>query len=176
MHAQILNPSDPQYAQLVARIHLDQGHVPLAISAYEQALASPGLVAAAPLLHDLGRLYAQENRFNEARDRYQRAVQADSTYAPAWHDLAALLQRGKQYARAAGSYLRYLELDPDDGPARLALSQCLAELQRYDDAAAAADIVHRQDPADQSAAFQFAPHRHPRPGRQRQGRRCRPHD
>ncbi|TFG41857.1 MAG: tetratricopeptide repeat protein, partial [Syntrophobacterales bacterium] len=156
LHAQILNPADPQYPQLVARIYRDQGHRTLAISAYEQALATPGLTPDAALLHDLGRLYAQENRFNEASERYLQAVAADSTFAPAVNDLADLFRRAGRYDKAAGTYLRYVTLVPEDGPARLALSECLGELGRFEEAAAEARIARQRAPDDQAASFQFA--------------------
>ncbi|MFH1844276.1 MAG: tetratricopeptide repeat protein [bacterium] len=156
LRAQGLNPADPQYAQLVARIYRDQGHSALAISAYEQVLAAPGSTATAPLLHELGRLYAEENRFNEASERYLQAVAADSTYAPAVKELADLFRRARRYDKAAGTYLRYIALVPEDGQARLHLSECLGELGRFDEAAAAARAAWQQAPDDQAASFQFA--------------------
>ena len=69
LRAQVLNPADLQHAQLVARIYRQLGHNALAITAYEDALATPGLVPTAPFLHDLGRLYEDEKRFNEASER-----------------------------------------------------------------------------------------------------------
>jgi tetratricopeptide (TPR) repeat protein len=156
LRAQILNPADAQYALLVARIYQDQGQDALAISAYELALATPGLNETAPLLHALGRLYAEENHFNEASERYLQAVAADSSYAPAVKDLADLFRRARRYDKAAGTYLRYLTLEPQDVEAQVGLSECLGELGRFDEAAAAARTALQQAPDDQAAGFQFA--------------------
>lgn len=156
LRAQVLNPAEPEYPRLVARIYQDQGHRTLAISAYEQALATPGLVARASLLHDLGRLYAEDSRFNEASDRYLQAVAADSTFAPAVKDLADLFRRAGRHDKAASTYLRYVTMVPDDNEARLNLSESLGELGRFDEAATAAHEVLLENPDDQAVRFQFA--------------------
>lgn len=155
MLAQVLNPTEPQYAQFLARIHQDQGRTSMAISAYEQALATPAMTPTAPMLHELGQLYAQENRFNDASARYLQAVSVDSTYAPAIKDLAELFLRAQRHDKAAGTYLRYVALAPEDGPAQLKLCECLCELGRFDEAATAAHIALRQTPDDPIAQFQF---------------------
>ena len=156
MRAQVLNPADPQHAQLVARIYRQLGHKALAITAYEDALATPGLVPTAPFLHDLGRLYEDEKRFNEASERYLQAVAADSTYAPAMKDLADLYDRAGRFDMAAGTFLRYLDLVPGDLAARLCLGDCLLELGRFDQAAAAAGIAWSEGLDDPMAGFTFA--------------------
>jgi tetratricopeptide (TPR) repeat protein len=156
LRAQVLNPSDPLYAQLVARIYLDEGHNSLAIYAYEQALNTPGMAASAVMLHELGRLFVLENRFNEASQRFLQAVAVDSTYTPALKDMADLYQRANRFDKAAGVYLRYVALVPEDGPAQLELSRCLGELGRFDQAAEAARQMLSMNPEDPDARFQFA--------------------
>lgn len=156
LRARSLAPDEPLYARLVARIYRDQGQRALAISAYEQAVATPGVADRASLLHELGGLYAEENRFNEASARYLQAVSADSTYAPALRDLADLFRRARQYDKAAGTYLRYVALEPEDKAVRLRLSESLCELGRFDEAAAAVRPAWRSSPDDRTAGFQFA--------------------
>jgi len=150
-----LNPTDPEHGALVAHIYTLQGTTPLAIQAYEQTLATPGVVPTAPMLHTLGNLYRQQQRFNEARDHYAQAVAADSTYAPVLEDLADLLHRARQWDPAARSYLRYLEASPNDTSAWLGLSESLRELGRHDQAADAATRVQRLDPTSEEGRLAF---------------------
>ena len=156
LRAQVLNPTDPLFAQLVARIYLEEGHDSLALAAYEQALATPGFAATAPVLHQLGQLYATQNRFNEASDRYLQAVAADSTFAPAVKDLADLYRRAQRFDKAAGTYLRYVAIVPQDAQAQLNLSVCLIELGRFDEAADHARKAWHLAPDDSAARLQFA--------------------
>ena len=102
-----LNPTDPEGGILVARIY-EMGHnLSLAINTYEQVLATPGVTPTAPLLANLGRLYRQEQRYNEARDKLTHAVMIDSTYTPALKDLGDLYRLANQHDKAARVYLRY---------------------------------------------------------------------
>ncbi|MHB8079437.1 MAG: tetratricopeptide repeat protein [Candidatus Krumholzibacteriia bacterium] len=133
-----LDSGDPERALLVGRIYEKRGTPALAIPAFEQALATPGMVPTAPLLHTMGRIYQQEKRYNEARDSYLAAMAADSSYAPALRDLADLLRRANQQDRAARIYLRYLSLEPRDIDAQLGLAGACLELRRYDRAVEAA--------------------------------------
>ena len=156
LRAMHLNPSDPQHAQLVARIYEQQGVPALAIQAYEQALAAPLAQPTAPLLHQLGNLYRAQNRFNDAHDSYVRAVAVDSAYAPALGDLADLLRRAGRHESAARTYLRYVAATPADTTAWLGLAESLHALRRFDQAAQAAARARTLDPTSQAALAAFA--------------------
>jgi tetratricopeptide (TPR) repeat protein len=133
-----LNPGDPQYGALVGEIYERRGSPALAIDAFEQALASPGMTPTAPMLSGLGGLYREVGRYDEARDSYLRAVAIDSTYTPALRDLADLLRAAKRYEQAARTYLRCAMLDPGDVGAHLGVAACCLELRNYAQAAASA--------------------------------------
>jgi tetratricopeptide (TPR) repeat protein len=133
-----LNPYDPQYGTLVARIYERRNVPTLAIDAYERVLGAPGTMPTAPMLRDLGALYQKVGRYNDARDRYQQAVAADSTYAPALKDLANLLRLAKQPDHAAKVYLRYVQLQPKDPDAQVWLAESCNELRQYSQALEAA--------------------------------------
>ncbi|MFO7655166.1 MAG: tetratricopeptide repeat protein [Candidatus Krumholzibacteriia bacterium] len=156
LRAMHLNPADPEHSALVARIYEQRGTRTLAIQAYEQALATPGMEPTAPMMHALGRLYGAENRFNDAAERYRQAVAVDSTYAPAVKDLADLLRRADRHEMAARTYLRYVELDPENVDALLGLAETLYEVGRYTSAAEAARAALRLDPASDAAALALA--------------------
>lgn len=155
LQAVTLNPVDPEYAALLARLYTARGYDALAINVYEQMLANSGDTAPATVHHALGRLYAGQRRFNDASNAYLQAAAADSTYAPALLDLADLFRLAKRWDRAAGTYLRYLDLNPDDAVAERALAETMFELGRYDEAANAARSAGDLDPADPLAPLLF---------------------
>ncbi|MBK8165046.1 MAG: tetratricopeptide repeat protein [bacterium] len=158
MQAQNLDPLDPRYTELVARVHLEQGHDELAIAAWEQLLAQDGPAPGAETLHELGRLYAKAGRPNEARARFEQACAADSTFTPALRDLAELYRRAKKPEQAARTWLRYAQMLPGDIEAQLGLAAAMGELGRHDEAAAAAARALALDAnrAEAQLAFQKA--------------------
>lgn len=155
LQAQGLDPVDPRYTALVARVYQEQGYDELAISAWEQLLEFPGVAAGAPALHELGRLYAKSGRPNDARLKYEQACTADSSYVPALRDLAELFRRAKRPENAARTWLRYAQVAPGDIEAHLGLAGALNELGRRDEAAAAARAALALNPAHSGARLAF---------------------
>lgn len=155
LQAQGLDPADPRYTALVARVYQEQGYDELAISAWEQLLELPGVPAGAPALHELGRLYAKSGRPNDARQKYEQACAADSSYVPALRDLAELFRRAKRPENAARTWLRYAQVAPGDIEAHLGLAAAMNELGRRDEAAAAAKAALALDPAHAGARLTF---------------------
>ena len=151
-----LDPTDPDYGTLVARIYEMNDNIVLAINAYEQALAMPGMTPTAPMLKNLGTLYRQEKRFNEARDSLTRAVAVDSTYAPALKDLGDLYRLAKQHDKAARAYLRYILLERDDLEVLLDLADSCYENRSFAQGVEAAKTARKLAPDNQTARFQFA--------------------
>ncbi len=156
LKARHLAPLNPTYAYLVARVYRLEGIPALAIPAYEEALAIGNQPPNAERLVELGQLFEQQQRYNEAMDRYLQAVAADSTYAPALADLADLFGRAKQYDKAAGTYLRLVALKPDDSKAQLGLADALFQLGRTNESLAASRAALARTPDDQAAKFAFA--------------------
>lgn len=156
LQAVSLNPADPVNGELLAQIYAQRGVPALAIQAYEQALNAPGVQPSAPMLHQLGNLYRGQQRFNEARDQYLRAVELDSTYVPVLGDLADLLRLANRHQMAARTYLRYVEVVPADTSAWLGLAASLSELRRWDQAVDAAARARALDPASAEAPRAFA--------------------
>jgi tetratricopeptide (TPR) repeat protein len=155
LQAQGLDPADPRYTALVARVYQEQGYDELAISAWEQLLELPGVAAGAPALHELGRLYAKSGRPNDARQKYEQACAADSSYVPALRDLAELFRRAKRPENAARTWLRYAQVAPGDIEAHLGLAIAMNELGRRDEAAAAAKAALALSPAHTGARLAF---------------------
>jgi len=155
LQAQNLDPADARYAALVARVYQEQGHEELAINAWEQMLEMPGVVASAPALHELGRLYAKAGRPNDARLRFEQACTADSTFVPALRDLAELFRSAKRPENAARTWLRYAQMAPGDIEAHLGLATAMNDLGRRDEAAAAARSALALEPAHPGARLAF---------------------
>ena len=151
-----LDPTDPDYGTLVARIYEMDDNTILAINAYEQALAMPGMTPTAPMLNNLGTLYRKEKRFNEARDSLLKAVGVDSTYAPALKDLGDLYRLANQHDKAARAYLRYILLERDDLEILLDLADSCYEIRRYAQGVEASKTARKLEPNNQAARFNFA--------------------
>jgi tetratricopeptide (TPR) repeat protein len=140
-----LNPADPRHGKLVAYVYEKRNVPELAIRAVEEVLQTPGFTPTASFLHYAGTLYQKAEKYNEAREKYVKAVEMDSTYAPVLKDLAGLLALAKQYDRASKVYLRYAELEPNDIDAKVGLSESLAEAGRNKQALEAATQAMQAD-------------------------------
>jgi tetratricopeptide (TPR) repeat protein len=136
--AQSFDPAEPLYAEVLARVYQKRDVPSLAVEAYEKALAAPGMRPTAPLFTDLGNLYEDMKRYNDARDAYTKALGVDSTYAPALGDLADLYRRAGQDQKAAAAYLAYVKQVPDDVDAQIGLADALLKVGSYGQALDAA--------------------------------------
>ena len=63
---------------------------------------------------DFGLMVAQKGLWQEARFRFERAVELDPQNAPALNDLAIALEQMGEFAGARKAYEKALELKPDD--------------------------------------------------------------
>jgi tetratricopeptide (TPR) repeat protein len=151
-----LDATDPEHGALVAQVYEKRNAPTLAIDAYEQALAAPGMTPTAPMLDGLGRLYQRVQRYTDARDRFVRALEVDSTYAPALRDLADVYRLAKQHEKAARIYLRYLLARPDDVDARVRLAESYLELGQFAPAAEAAKAATARDSTRTDVRFALA--------------------
>lgn len=140
-----LNPSDPRHGKLVALVYEKRNVPQLAINAVEEVLRTPGFVPTASFLHYTGTLYQKAENYTEARNKYVKAVELDSTYTPVLKDLAGLYMMAKQYDRASGIYLRYVQLEPNDIMAKVGLSESLSEAGRYQQALKTANEAMQAD-------------------------------
>lgn len=140
-----LNPSDPRHGKLVAAVYEKRNVPQLAINACEEVLRTPGFVPTASFLHYTGTLYQKAEKYNDAQERYKRAVELDSTYTPVLKDYAHLLVLAEQYDRASQIYLRYVALEPDDIDGKVGLAESLSEAGRYKQALDAANQAMEAD-------------------------------
>lgn len=61
---------------------------------------------------EFGIKVAQNNLWNEALYRWEKATQLDPTYAAAWNNLAIAYEHEGKFEQAKKAYERALELDP----------------------------------------------------------------
>jgi tetratricopeptide (TPR) repeat protein len=151
-----LNPSDPRHGKLVATVYEKRNVPALAINACEEVLRTPGFTPTASFLHYTGTLYQKGERYNEAREKYVKAVELDSTYTPVLKDLAGLLALASQYDNAAKVYLRYVTLEPDDVQARVGLAEALSESGRTKQALEAANAAMAMDSTRSDVRLAYA--------------------
>src|SRR5688572_21473293 len=143
--AMALNPSQGDYATLVADIYVKRGSPALAIQTYEKVLATPGMTPTAPFYYNLGSLFEKIQEPNEALRRYQEAVKIDSTYAPALKDMGRLYALGKVHDKAAAAYGRYVSIVPNDMDALVQLSKSSLETRSFKMAHDAAKRAYAMD-------------------------------
>jgi Flp pilus assembly protein TadD len=91
--------------QLARDGKLDEARITMAKS----VLKNPGNVVA---LNNLGLVLRKLDRFDDALDAYQYALQVDSTYALTYKNMGVLLEKKGENKRAAEAYMKYAQLAP----------------------------------------------------------------
>lgn len=145
LEALLLNPNDPEFGTLVADIYVKRGAPTLAISAYEEALARPGVVPTAEVRFNLGKLYRGEKRYNDALREYRTAVEIDSTHAPTYKAMGELFTLAKEHNEAAVAYGAYTRLVKDDPEGFIGLANACLETRRVTQALEAAEKAYALD-------------------------------
>jgi class 3 adenylate cyclase/CHAT domain-containing protein/Tfp pilus assembly protein PilF len=137
--AQVLS-ADPEnvYAQvLTGNIAFNQGSVEEAISAYEAAAkaahGSPWQKSEA--YNRLGRIYAEQNKPEEALSSYDQAINLNPSQLEAYSNKGVVLAGMGKTEEAIGSYQRALKSNPKDTLTTVLLNQLLNEKQSAADTA-----------------------------------------
>jgi tetratricopeptide (TPR) repeat protein len=125
-----------------ARAHADP-------ALFERAVASlpPAPAEATPaLLYNLAVVLENQDRVDEAIEKYRACLARDPSYLMARYNLALLLHRKGRFEEAALESRRVLESDPGFVRAMLSLGEALRRLGRLDQALAAFSEATRADP------------------------------
>jgi len=102
-----------------------------------------------PKLHsDLGQVYLELDRVEEAEKQFQKALDYDYKNLRALKGLGSLLQEKGDSARAMYLYLRYLELEPKDSLILHNLGAIFHNMGNYDQALEYYDRALKEDPDD----------------------------
>ncbi|MGE0200300.1 MAG: tetratricopeptide repeat protein [Candidatus Melainabacteria bacterium] len=83
---------------------------------------------------NLGRVYDQEGKLDQAIEQYRAAIAIDPGFIYAYNNLGLLYEQRKQYREAEGAYAAALKYDPTYNFARLNLGNLLAEQDKMDQA------------------------------------------
>jgi len=101
--------------------------------------AETGGRQAAELNTQLGIGYLERGRFDLAKDRLEKAMRQDESFAPAYHAYALLMDRLGEADAAAGNFNKALELAPADPELRNNHGGFLCRQKRLDEALAEFD-------------------------------------
>ena len=143
-----LNPNESEYGTLVAEIYTALGSPAMAIPAYENALAMPGVVPTPQIHQNLGQLYEGEKQYTDALRHYKEAMQTDSTFAPAYKSAGRLYNLATRYPDAARFYIKYTQLKPDDAEGQLGLAEAFFKMGSSRKAQEAAEKAYAIDSTD----------------------------
>jgi tetratricopeptide (TPR) repeat protein len=143
-----LNPNESEYGTLVAEIYTAQKSPIMAIKAYEDALAAPGVIPTPQVHQNLGLLYEGEKQYTDALRHYKEAMQTDSTFAPAYKSAGRLYNLATRYPDAARFYLKYTQLEPSDAEGQLGLAEAFFKMGTSRKAQEAAEKAYAIDSTD----------------------------
>ncbi|MFN8179859.1 MAG: tetratricopeptide repeat protein [bacterium] len=110
------NPRDGRNLVSLAQALAKVDRWAAADSAYEASEAT-GL-REAPALYNHGRCLERLGRVADAKARYRRALEVDSTFADAWNNLGVLAAQSDSLDRARECWQKAVTLRPDYAPAR----------------------------------------------------------
>ena len=86
---------------------------------------------------DLGRVYKEQDRYEEAIARFRKAIEIEPKNPKPWYMLAATLAPAALTGEAVDAYRRCIELKPDHAGAWLGLGHTLKTVGRQDEGIAA---------------------------------------
>jgi tetratricopeptide (TPR) repeat protein len=145
------DPYDDAAWDVAGRVSTEKAQMPEAFYNFERAIRlRPGY---APYLYDYALALVRADRFDDAQQRAQDAVQADPNLADAHELLGGLFARKRQLSEAAREYRQSLALRPDSSRAHLRLGNVLSA---QGDIAGAAEHLRVAARAEDAAVAQQA--------------------
>lgn len=129
------------------------------LTAIESALqqnevaAGASTAAYAVQYNNTGQQLEQQGKFEEAREHYEKALEADPTYAEAMCNLGSLALRDNAPAEAMRQYSAALQINPNLAPAHLGVGLLHAQANRAKQAVASFSEALRIDPQSAKAHF-----------------------
>jgi arylsulfatase A-like enzyme/Flp pilus assembly protein TadD len=103
----------------------EAGNAAAAAKSYEEAIAAGSLDP--DVYNDLGVLYVELGRIDDARAMFNRLLKFDPTSAGAWNNLGILAMNTRDNAAAADAFRRAIEADPSYGEAWHGLGAALVD-------------------------------------------------
>jgi tetratricopeptide (TPR) repeat protein len=155
LNAQILkeNPNDNDARGLAATFMLDKGEVVRALSELQAVVThSPDNPVA---LYNLGRAHAALGEWEQARQRFQRAIDLRSDYVLARLALAQLQVTRGDFDAALKSSQQLLAIDHNNNSARLIESAALMGQKKFGDSRQLLESMLKVNPSSPDVLFQL---------------------
>jgi len=107
--------------------------------------------ARAPEENEAGIRLLRQNRPQEARHRFERALAANPGYVPAWSNLGAVLWQLRRSEESVAHFRQAVALDPDNADASVNLGEALTLNDQPEEAAAVLEEALHRNPANSRA-------------------------
>ena len=145
--------------ELIAQKWFERGYVfqqdknfDEAIRCYTEVISlKPDEINLSTTYSNLGNLFSDLKRYNEAEIAYRKAIELNPAHATAYYNLGALLGDLKRTDEAEATFRKAIELNPSDAAAYSNLGNTLKDLKRYDEAEAAYRKAIELNPSDATA-------------------------
>jgi len=105
--------------------------------AFKETQARYDLTSSGPLpsvYYNLAHSLDQQNRWNEAKTNYEKALELDPRFAKAWNNLAAIEEHIGNSSNAIAFYRKALEVDTNAYEANMNVARLLADTNQYGEA------------------------------------------
>jgi tetratricopeptide (TPR) repeat protein len=122
--------NDPMLYAQRAEVYYSMGDDERATEELRQALhVAPDYAQAHALL---GAIFVNQDRFEEARDALERAIELDFTAVAAWHDLYTMYLRKGEFPLALRALATALAIAPEDDETHLDMALLLLQLAEFE--------------------------------------------
>ena len=155
LNSQILkdDPSDNDARGLAATFLLEKGDVSKALTELQAVVAhSPNNPVAQ---YELGRVHATRGEWEQARQRFQKAIDLRPDYVMARLELAQLQLRGRDFDAALKSSEEALAIDRGSTAARLIASTALMGQKKFAESRQLLDSMLQANPSAPDVLFQL---------------------
>ena len=106
-------------------------------------------------LNTLGIIQAEKEQYQQARQFFEKATEADPNLGEAWFNLAVTSYNIQDYEAAVQYFEKAKELTPDDWEIELHLGRARGYLGQYEEAAEALERAYRLNPREPLITFEL---------------------
>jgi tetratricopeptide (TPR) repeat protein len=108
-----LKPDYSEAHNAMGKMYANRGRTEEALKAFNQALANPFYSTPHYVLFNIGLLYEKQNNLQMALTYYQRAAQANKSYAAAYYRAGKILDATGKKQEAREAYGQAIQFDPN---------------------------------------------------------------
>jgi Tfp pilus assembly protein PilF len=129
-----LKPDYSEAHNAIGKIYAEQGNSAEAMQAFQKALSNPFYATPQYPLFNMGLLHEKEGQWAAALAMYQRAVQANKSYAPTYYRMGYVLEKLGRAGEARQAYAQAVQLNPNLAEAHLAFARLSYQAGDYENA------------------------------------------